>query len=543
MEMKRFKFHALTVFVACVLLSSCSQEAALENLTSTSEQNRIIESMQMDITDYQNFFAGILSRAISENHELRGFIKEKALQRFDNDFNVFYHMVKNNIVSNDKTFRDVLMGYCEDPIAFAAVEESLPLLNIHIPDLKSFWEFNAYLWDISDNEVGVICKEDDSNSIFFEGEVMGTLDSMEIPGFPCLIVGNSDRIRISNKATRSSEATYEYVLDVFNPANTPPRTRHDYYDITVLQDSPYPYAKASELDPLVIAAFNEFKTIDDRHHQRENIFYGITKANPEGVFRSSFAETLFRFRVMPNQYNTISDQGEDAKYETSRTPGSGNGSWSTPDILKNLWNGKTFVIEFHVANPVLGQTTSPDPIPVAVMGHELFSFSKISVEYRNKTWFRKHQYTYTVNPQDLRTKWVDPVNLSESSGNPIFLTEWNWNLYNNSLTSRIYVYERDDDETIKETTNVSTEFAGKFDASLGFGTSQSKKIGLGFTYTTKNSSTIEISRNKKSDGLGNIVHDFRYPVIVDDSEKNTKGYKLSAINNGALELVIVPRRR
>ena len=54
--------------------------------------------------------------------------------------------------------------------------------------------------------------------------------------------------------------------------------------------------------------------------------------------------------------------------------------------------------------------------------------------------------------------------------------------------------------------------------------------------------TTKIVTTKESDDLGNIIINFSDPIIVSDSEKNTKGYKVYAVKAGnAVEVIMLPK--
>ena len=98
--------------------------------------------------DAQLKFAKLLSQAASSNVEVRSFLKKEALAQFDNDYDIFYPMIKDKKVFGDQSFRDVLLSYCKEANELSEIEQSLPLLNIMIPDLSLFWDFNAATWEI-----------------------------------------------------------------------------------------------------------------------------------------------------------------------------------------------------------------------------------------------------------------------------------------------------------------------------------------------------------------------------------------------------------
>ena len=96
----------LVLVALCAMLVSCAKEVTVSNSESSVQELNAMSS--------ENSFAKILSKAVSENENLRVFIKNQALRQFDKDFDVFYPYVKNMIVSGDDTFRDILCRYTSE---------------------------------------------------------------------------------------------------------------------------------------------------------------------------------------------------------------------------------------------------------------------------------------------------------------------------------------------------------------------------------------------------------------------------------------------
>lgn len=68
------------------------------------------------------------------------------------------------------------------------------------------------------------------------------------------------------------------------------------------------------------------------------------------------------------------------------------------------------------------------------------------------------------------------------------------------------------------------------------------KMGYGYSQSTTNTSSTEINTTVGTDNLGNLIFNYSDPIIVDDSEKNTKGYKVFAIKAGnAIEAILLPK--
>lgn len=132
--------------VACALfMFSCTQD---DNLFVEENVENVPVQTELTTAEAQTKFAVILSKAVSNSEEVRSFLKEEALAYFDNDNDVFYPFVKDKIVpgTGAQTFRNILLSYCDNEEELKAIEKSQPLLNILVPDLTLFWDFNAQKW-------------------------------------------------------------------------------------------------------------------------------------------------------------------------------------------------------------------------------------------------------------------------------------------------------------------------------------------------------------------------------------------------------------
>ena len=68
----------LVLVALCAMLVSCAKEVTVSNSESSVQELNAMSS--------ENSFAKILSKAVSENENLRVFIKNQALRQFDKDF-------------------------------------------------------------------------------------------------------------------------------------------------------------------------------------------------------------------------------------------------------------------------------------------------------------------------------------------------------------------------------------------------------------------------------------------------------------------------
>ena len=85
------------------LIYSCTNDDVWDGIESTN-----IHPQSGSVLSDFDTFSKILSKAVSNNSDLRAFIKEEALKMTDNDYDVFYPLVKNKKVTADKTFKEIL---------------------------------------------------------------------------------------------------------------------------------------------------------------------------------------------------------------------------------------------------------------------------------------------------------------------------------------------------------------------------------------------------------------------------------------------------
>lgn len=151
-----------------VLLQSCNKKIYND---PQLDDNLIEKKFTLNQDSGQDQFAQILSRAAYDREDIRAFIKEKVLEQFDNDYDVFYPLIKDEIVSDNESFRNILVQYSNNLKQLSAIDEALPLLNILVPDLTLYTDFNAENWDTSDTEVLVTSLNKSDSQLFYEAGV------------------------------------------------------------------------------------------------------------------------------------------------------------------------------------------------------------------------------------------------------------------------------------------------------------------------------------------------------------------------------------
>lgn len=417
------------------------------------------------------------------------------------------------------------------------IEETLPLLNILIPDFSLFWEFSAETWDTWDDEIAVICRDDESNTLYEDGEDIGMMDSGEIPGFPCLIVKNNERLKVCITQTRSGEKnySYEFLHEEFDGSLTP-ATRDSYFEQDLEKEEPplnFQWVATKEISPCVVKAYEEFKDFPQAC-QRDHIYYGLTKDKNTGVLNRKIREQIYKFRIDANAFKKMADQeGKDAFLQSTSEK---KRYLTDEEILKRIWTDGKFEVVFK---SFVAVENSPTPmehrIAFSLDPRELFSISKVQVHHRNSTALRHSKNTYWVNLADLRSRTVVPS--QRRLPNNVLTVPWD--AYSHSLMFHLFVEEYDDSQTIEVSRTVTTQFSNKVDFNLDVKEGAvGAKLGYGFTHSASSSKTTKITTNVGSDDLGTLTFLFYDPVIT----KNFYGlfHGFHSVSNGTVEAMLVP---
>ncbi len=521
------------IFLSLILVSAlfaCTNE--IDEMSSSSKNNQpVVESAKMDVNEAQKEFAKLLSKVVYNDIDIRRFLKDEAVRQFDKDYDVFYPLVKNKIVSKDKTFREILLSYCEDETELSMIENTLPLLNILIPDLTIVSDFNADTWDVSDNEIPVsYTMKGTGNVLYANGDSIITLKSGEIPGFPILVIKNNERMKVSGQKSRSGELNYEFVDDVFKAES--PQSRGTHYDENVEPNEAECYLKPSELNPKLIQAWNEKVP---NACQRDYIYYNMSKANPSrGILDIYIREKLLKFKIEPSYLDRLSsDSDGDPKFKTDfrkeKAP------MSVQELYDNLWTDGSFEFYFdvYIGTP---SGTKTQRIICSAKARDVFALKKIHVNYIHSTAFRHSKYIYSASKNDLIPKWIYPENAKIKS--ELFTAPWD--LSSQSITITIFAYEYDPDTTSEKTIQVGEEFAGGANFSIDSIGGFPIKLGFNVSNKTSHSYTLKVTTTESSDDLGTLNLNYVDPVIKDDKDKNSKGYEIYTVSSGVLTAMFVP---
>lgn len=531
------RFKNSVLLLAFLAICSCSEdESELTKLgDEASLETKALETF-VDPEIAKKNFAVLLSKAVANDRDLRQFIKDESIAQFDNDYDVFYPFVKNKVVKDDKTFRDILLTYCENEEELRSIEFSLPLLNIYIPDFSGFTDVTANNLDVEDDDLPVATFNKKEGVIFYEnGDSIMKLQKGEIPGFHLLLIKDNERLRQKRTMYKSAYSIndYEFIDPVFD-GSIP---EISYKSHTTPQDEIVP---SSQVNPDVAASLEIWKS--EPAKQRDYIYYGITPSEPNGSYKIEMQEYLYRFQIDPATYYKIADQPSTniitGDPKISGTTSQEKSEMPTNQILDNIWTDGNFEIQFIVydGQRTAGELTNSNFI-FECAPWDLFKIT-IDTDRRHPTTFRHTKYTYSIDPEKFDLKWyyVEP--------NKGYCSLGDWNLGTKGLTKHIDIYELDASQTISETVSYSETFVntttvtGEMGIPIG---ETNLKIGAGYTTsnTSSQSESTQITTNADKDYLGGTDISFYYPVV---DAQESYGYRIKAISVGSVAFCTMPRK-
>lgn len=531
------------VMFCTMALWSCTDE--VDELSSINDIVPVTRTVaeKLDVETAQKEFARILSEAVYDNMALRQFLKDEAIKQFDNDYDVFYPLVKKMEVMAGKTFYDILLDYSSKE-ELNNIENAVPLLNIYVPDLSLFGDITAYNWNVDDEEIPVAVSDNyGGTTLFCKGDSIDSLAGDEIPDFHLLLVKQNERVRPVENFSRSMSDNqvmpgYEFVNDVFNGSKRPGiQTRA--LDAPTLDDD-----YVNSLDPKIIEAWNTMKSHPD--YQRDYIYYGMTPQKTEGKLDGTIDEYLYRFQIAPAAYYSISDERdatssksdpyikEGEKKENKKTELPKN------EIIKALWTEGNYEFEFRIYTGTKKDDNVGSQVLVFNIAPKDLWEINITTERRHHTAFRHTKYTYRIDPKNLGRKWYYPRNFG-------YYPKVNkWDISQQSMEKTIFVVERDQSKTIEKSVEVKKKYATNFKSNIdgsikpGGTTVGDIKIGLGFDTNASSETTtmVKTTIQEKDDDLGTLELDFYSSIVVE--KVAGKGYRLKNISNGTVTLTILP---
>jgi hypothetical protein len=534
-EMK--KLNLLFSILFSLLFWSCKKDINSAEVTSKLNDKAEI--------NYYDQFAIILSKAVKENPDIRNFIRQNALFEIDYDHDVFYQFIKDEKITNDSTFKDILKKYESSPNQLDEIERAAPLLTIFVPTIEPS-KFSPETWK-SASQIPLVATNimgsDKKIPIYSDGDKVLSLKNNEIPGFPVLVIKGNERIKVKSNSKASAKSLlaspdFEFVSPIFDnlknakgilatnrlKASTSPRITSSN---DVVLTNPLP------IEQSVIDAYNIFGT-EVNKWQRDHVYYKLTQTDTVGPLQSNMVESVVALGLSTDAFYKISDQAEDPKPNPNKNP-----IINLPDnytrstiidlIQKNMWtDGKfEFRFDFLINNKEGIGATYQYFLPLSPA--DLF---RVQYNYTTRT-------TNGKNPQLLIV--YSAVESARGDGRTmvnINIPIINWNIKSNAPIWKISLAEVDTQEEIFEKETVTNEFATNFGTNFSI-----FKIGFNFGHSNKETFSREIStrRTLGEDNLGSVLVNFGDPILKTTKDRfGANTYVLNSYSNAYFTISVMP---
>ncbi len=497
--LKKRLFAPSFLLIICFLLFTGCQPDRLKfstNKKGESHNKKTFSDKRMENDNYflKKEFALALHQAMIQNEDLREFIKEEALKKFDGDYDVLYNYVKDKTVGGS-TFRQLLLPYFENEAALVEIEQKIGALTIFIPSLPNN-SFSAETWNTS-TEIPLIAIRLLSNEktpiINSKGQSY-LLDENAIPGFPVVVIKECERITVPGFSGYYSNANREYISTSGFKFKFSSKVFNNL-DPTV--------SMIGDLTPNYLV---EAWEVNGKHQnigwQRDYLYYTLSQNNSIGPYISNYSEFIKNFGLEGDPMSAlnyiaqpplVSSNLSDPLLEPVNLTVNGEAA--------SFWTDGDF--EFNV-NILYDVDESPLEKGFFAYPSELFD-----INYGQDNQFFMTLYYIT----DLGKK-MKPLNLEILP----------WRLHNYSNEWRIDFEEQDLNVVVTKTksnkSTYNTNFT--FDAEI-------KKVGLEFggsAQTTK-SKSVSWKYTKSSNDLKEAVINFGENIIIDEeSYLSSSGFPL-----------------
>jgi len=515
-----FDFKSLAIIMfAGSLLSSCDNEDTMNESSNTTTPAVVLSEETA-----MNRFTEILSEAAYQRQDVRIFLKEEAIKRFDKNYDVLYVNVKNSSIG-DETFHDILSHY-SNAGELESIEQSVPALNIFIPKISAY-DITPENMDCTDKEIPVVLPAEINNKLFLDGTVVDYLAKGEVPSFHVFVVNKNKRV-VVNSQTRSAGQPFTFIDPEYDNSIQESCTR----------TTP---VEASVVGTKAINAFSYFYKDDGSNRskalQRDYIYYGLTPTSSEGHLNQAVTEYISFIEIDPKAYFMMTDkkvdnlQSDDPDIKQT-TVSRKKRDFTAQELINELWTEGCYNLKIEMIT-----STSARPLVkrLALSPDDIWNFN-LDRTYRHSTAFRHSKYTYTINPAKFTAKRYYLTQRYVSFGK--------WDLSNESLYREVRFIEEDPGETytkkiVIETTQVNTVKvinSTKYGVGLGDNGTISTEVGTEFSSSTTTKSTKEITASwcNEDDDLGS-EHIYFYDPIIESrsgSQYITREYNTGVVTFG-----------
>ena len=512
-KMKNSLFNAkLILFTTLTLLFisiSCKQEH-IDDLTTVNQKN--LSNVEVD--KYRTEFSQILAKAIA-NQDVRTLIKEEAIKKFDQDYDILYQMIKDKEISSGLSLHTYLSSFSASQEYFNELSRNLPLLTIFVPKLAAF---SATTWDLA-SQVPLITVVNSNtfaggNSKLDAYDNKGhkvELDDKISPNVPVVVVKDNERVVAENKNStinakvmartnaffQTGDYNFFFTSDIYNK-QTNEDTRSDNNVTTNDVIVPRPSREDGPFSSLLgDEAYAKAKAASCTNcYHRDYIYYGIfpPEGKETGPVNIDYKEAVTSLQFVDERaFQTLGGFTE-GSYEFI----------VTAVFLLNKAPGTPMPREFFC-----------DP-------EDLFTFP---TEY-----YRGGSYRTSDIPNGVKQYKMPPL---------VYIT-WDMKLYGDKIN--FSVIEKDTGEEIEKKIETTSSFGTNFKVSSS---GKEEKVGVefGVTSSTAYSQSVTIKSKLDSDDLQVATLQWTDPIIYEIANYNPRlgPKKIYQITTGSVYLTVEPK--
>lgn len=572
--MKISNISLLLVLFLVSLAQSCSNETfERDNYETQNEiydnESKTIESLDLNQADKLKLkFGKAIALAIKENQDLRRFIKIEALKKFNKDYDVLYHAVKDQplnyrLKANAKnssvlTLSRLLGNYFEDKDELAQIEQQLPLLTIFVPELPEN-SFSAETWEPNDAEqIPVVAiRLETTNEVPMIDVVNNyeyVLEQDLIPGYPVVVIKNNERVVVNNNSHNFGRSTkvlntqsglsYRFLDD--DLSNNDTSLIYDG-DGEVDDDGSFGGGSGSvpcnpgfavipgremNVAPFLKTAHNIFDGAISQPWQRDNIYYQLTPTVTTNKYvGGKYLEAITYFQLQGDAdlvFNRMANQTNGSNPD----PKLKNQDWSRDRRVP--WTDGNFEIGISITDNAKNRPNINFTLAFNASADDLFTYTHESVVRRRGAWPIRWKRTYW-RPIIDGFKGMDFTSL-DIDATVLQIHAWDLTEYSNIWNVEV--------KELDFTTEISTKTSNvkKYNTNVNIDTSipLGDKIKVGLKYGASMEETNTDERNEKwvegSDFLGLFEIPFSDKAVIKNHCDNQLYPRLYRSSNSIIEM-------
>lgn len=499
--------------ILAVVIAACTTKidpsgAGTDSKSSLRLAKSEIDKLYDDDSELKRQFGKSLVKSLSESKMLRALIKNRALEQFNEDYEVLYAMIEDEVLEGGVQVGNLIEKNLNDKRVLQKLKDVYPTLTILVPSLPEN-SFSASKWDINTQIPRVAIKLRSTNDapIINLDQTESVLEGKYTPGFPVVVVKENERVvEEKNKEYRKLDTRV-----VESKKGSKFRFLSESFDGKSKKNKRLGVAGVN-IQSKLIDAFNIFSNGTGWH--RDYIYYNIASSGANGPFDYTFKDGLTSFRMVGDAmaaYQKISDQTGDPAFNPIVV---GQGS---------QWLGGSF--EFKVSclinakNGVGAQLTTFFPASPS----SLFNLEYVRI------------YNSLFGPDIYGLS-----NITLTGGIPLNIPIFNWDLNSYSTSIKVTIEEVDATTTTTETVSGSAKFAANFGIEGG----ALKKIGakLGVSAETTQNQSYQIVTTQGNDLLGDVSINFADNVVIQQVPFFSNSYIIKEYPTGFYSIGFEPIR-